>query len=473
MNPTGRVIAKRWWLASFSALLCALVTGCPHNEYTVELKPKGGVIERALIFYRVNDGDTNNAPGFPSNQLAAITQIYPAGAVKPDGPRYVARGEFSGALPDDVGGVGSYTNFATSLGNAGIYTERFRGNDDLAAKTARQFRAADQLTDLCIGWTRAEFGRERGYRKLRQFLEEDFRRDLKNAAQYSQLVSVVALSDTNAPDEFTARFCQYLYERGYIKLSDAPEMYLIFKAGGDESTTRILRLVQRFAAEKMGFAATDPQPKSLAILSDPAAFEKSWERYLARTDLYRAKVKEWELKKKTDPKLTAPKPLEAPDDLVMELLGGFGSAGETDRLTVRLALERVPNQTNGKWHDGQVIWSADLDPNSPLPAFCYARWSKPDAAYQAAHFGAVILDGDELSQYCLWQNGLDGTQARDWETFLAGLQPGPELRKKIEASHFAAGAVPGTGGANQLTLGRKLLLDALGTNAMAGSASSK
>ena len=470
MNPKGsdcpgqvRLSTKRFLLAAFPAMLCVLVTGCPHNDYTVELKPKGAVIERRLTFYRTEESHTNS-PYFSSNQLAAITRIYPIGAVKPDGKKFVAEGEFAGALPNDVGGAGAYTNFTTSLGGAGFYTERFRGDDDLAAKTARQFRAADQLTDLVIGWSKTEFGRERDYKKLRKFLDEDFRRDLKNAAQYFQLGNVVSLSDTNAPDEFTARFCQYLYERGYLKLSDAPEIYLILNASGDDSSARILRLVQRLAAEKMGIAATNPLPKSLSILGNPDAFEKSWERYLSRTDLYRAKVREWELKKKTNPKLAEPKPLDAPDDLMTDLLGGFGGGGESDHLTVKLALAHAPNQTNGKWQDGQIVWTADLEADRPLPEFCYARWSNPDAQFQSAHFGTVILDGDELSDYCLWQNGLEEKQARDWETFLAGLQPSAELRNKIEIFQFTAGMVDKTAGTNQLNLGRKLLLDALGTN---------
>ena len=158
----GRFSRKRFWPPLVLALLCVLVTGCPHNDYTIELKPKGAVIERTLTFYRA-DGGSTNAPDFPSNQLAAITRLYPAGALKPNQQRYVVTGEFAGALPNDVGGAGAYTNFTTSLGATAFYAERFRGDDDLAAKTARQFRAADQLTDLVIGWTRTEFGRGRDY----------------------------------------------------------------------------------------------------------------------------------------------------------------------------------------------------------------------------------------------------------------------------------------------------------------------
>jgi hypothetical protein len=467
MNPKGRdfpgtggVSRKRFLPASFLALLCALLTGCPHNDYTVELKPKTNGVERTLIFYRA-DGNSStgvvNYQPFPSNELAAITRVYPLEAVKPEGQRYLARGEFAGPLPNDVGGVGSYTNLVTSLGNTGFYMERFRGNDDLATKTAWRFHAADQIADLVIGWTQTELGRERGYKKLRQFLDEDFRRDLKNAGLYLWAGEVSTFSDTNAPEEFIARFCQYLFERGYLKLSDAPELYLIIKDGGDDSAP--LRLIQRLTAEKMGIPAAEPLPKSFAVLNDASALKESWEHYLARSDLQRAKVKEWERKKKTDPKLEPPKPLNAMDDLFADLLDGSG--GELDHLTVKLALDHAPSHTNGKWRDGQVVWEANLEPDRALPALCYASWSNPDVQFQTARFGRVILAGDELTQYCLWQSGLGGEQGHEWESFLAGLQAGPELKKKLAAFQFAAESVA-KGKQNQLEIGRKLLSDALG-----------
>jgi hypothetical protein len=452
------------------ALLCVLATGCPRDDYTVELKPTAGVVERTLTFYRADGSNSNGVPNyeeFSSNELAAITAVYPAGAVKQDGQKYVATGEFAGSLPRDVGGAGSYTNFTTSLGNAGFYVERFRGIDDLAAQTEKRFQAADQIADLTIGWTKAEFGRERGYAKLRKFLNKDFRQDLKNAGLYSWVGQISALSDTNATEEFIARFCQYLHERDYLKLSDLPTLYLAFEDNGNDSA--ILHLVQRWMAEKMGIPASGPLPKSFAVLNDPAALEKSWNAYLSQSRLYRAKLKEWKEKEKTNPKLEAPKPLNVVDGLFTDLLGGFGESGETDHLTVKLALAHPPNQSNGTWQNGQVVWSADLDPDRPLPVLCYANWSDPDAQFQKAHFGNIILDGDELSEYCLWQNGLGRTQVREWESFLANLQPGNNLREKLEAFQFTAKPDE----TNQLDVGRKLLIDALPKGVDTNSVGSK
>ena len=412
-------------------MFCVLLTGCPHNDYTVELKPGTNGVERTLTFYRA-DGASNGIPNyqeFPTNELAAITRIYPSGAVKPDGKRYVARGEFSGPLPGDVGGAGSCTNLTTSLGEAGFYLERFRGNDDLAARTTRQFAAADKITDLIIGWARTEFGRERGWKHLRKFLDEDFRHDLRNAGLYFQFGAAVTLSSTNAPEEFIARFGQYLLERGYLQLADVPQLY-----SSDGAST--LALVQRLAAEKMGMPANGPLPKSFAVLADAAAFEKSWEHYLSQTDLYRARVKEWERKKKTDLTRKPPEPAEITKDLLndlfADLLGNYGG-GKTDHLTVRLALGHAPNHSNGRWQDGWVVWEADLNADRALPVLCFASWSSPATGFQEAHFGKVVLEGDDLTEYCLWFNGLNEKQAGEWEKIMAGLQPGQSLKGELEA----------------------------------------
>jgi hypothetical protein len=149
------------------AAMAFVVTGCPHNQYIVQLKPRGNTIERTLVFYR-EDG-VNTVTGIPNYQpfdaaeLAAITSLYPAQGLANDGKRCVVRGEFINELPNDVGGAGTYANLATSLGEVGFYAERFRGNDDLASLAERRGKAADGLTDLLAGWSQMELGRERGY----------------------------------------------------------------------------------------------------------------------------------------------------------------------------------------------------------------------------------------------------------------------------------------------------------------------
>ncbi|MDR3459863.1 MAG: hypothetical protein P4N60_20735 [Verrucomicrobiae bacterium] len=466
MNPKGReffapagFFGRRLLPWLFLAPVCALLTGCPHNDYTVELKPTAHGVERTLTFYRVDGNSSNGVPnyqGFPSNELVAITKAYPANTVIRDGQRHIAKAEFSGAMPKDVGGAGAYTNYVTSLGESGFYSERFRGDDDLAGRTLKQFHAADQLTDLVIGWSKTEFGHERGYKKLRKFLDEDFRHDLKNAGEYFKMAAASNLSDTNTPEEFTVRFFQYLVERGYLKLSDLPKLPLIASsAEADE----VPRLIQRLVAEKMEIPAAGPMPKSLGILTNNSALEKSWGQYMARTDLYRAQRNAWEEKRKKDPDLKEPKPGDATEGLTSDLLGIPGDlGGETDHLTVKLALKHAPDHSNGKWQDGRVVWEMDLEHDRPLPVLCYASWNDPDETFQKAHFGRRLLEGDELAHYNLWRSGLSQPGGEAWDNFLAGLQPGPGLKEKIQGFRLTNDAEP-------LDVGCNLLTDALTSNA--------
>lgn len=461
-----------WALAP--ALLAVLVTGCPHNDYTVEMKPSGGGVERTVTFYCADGVNSNGVPNyqsFPSNELASITAVYPSNAVTQDGQRYIARGEFAGTLPHDIGGAGSFTNWTTTLGSAGVYLERFRGNDDLAAKTGKQFHAADQLTDLVIGWAQTEFGHEQGYEKLHQFLDKDFREDLKNVGMYFWVGQLTSLSDTNAVTETSVRFVQYLLERGYVKLSDATNLTLLRMDSASDQ--EMLHLLRRTVAEKIGISGSEPLPKSFDVLRDPDLLEKSWTNYLAQTDLYRAQVKDWETKKKAKPDLKEPDPSDAANGLISDLFDGFDPlGGSTDHLTVKLALHRPPTHSNGEWQNGQEVWSCDLDPNRPLPFLCYATWSDPDASFQTNHFGKVILDGDSLSEYCLWRTGLGEQQAGEWDAFLSGLNPGEDLKKKLEAFRFATETIS-AGATNQPNAGPQILIESLPNDAAPGSSVQK
>jgi hypothetical protein len=429
------------------AALAALVTGCPHNEYVVALTPRGNSLERNLVFYRADGADTNGVPnyqGFPSNELVAITALYPPGAVTGDGAPYAAKGEFAETMPGDVGGAGSYKSFATSLGNAGFYSERFRGNDDLAAMVRERLDAANELTDLVVGWSRKEFGHEPDYKNLRRFLDVDFRRDLKNLAMYSWSGAVSATYKPEAGEEFIVRFGQYLVERGYVKLKDAPDLVQIIQGKED---SRLQLLIQRFVATKLGLPESGPMPKSLAFIADSHAFQKSWDEYMAATDIYRTRLRQWEKEKKVKPDLNKPEPSQITSELFEKFSGldfDFFGNHANDHLTVKLSLPAAPIHTNGKWNEAQrrVIWESDLEEKEKgarLPVFCYASWSNPDDEFQQQHFGRVILGGDELLKYCLWREGLDELQRNEWEKLLSGLRPGGELTNQLDAFQFSGG----------------------------------
>jgi hypothetical protein len=422
------------------AAMAFVVTGCPHNQYVVQLKPRGNIIERTLVFYREDGVDTNGTPNyqlFDAAELAAITSLYPMQSLASDGGRYVVRGEFTNELPDDVGGVGAYTSLTTSLGEVGFYVERFRGNDDLAGMTERRFKAADRLADLIVGWSQMELGQEPGYDKLRQFLDVDLRRDLKNLGAYGWEGQLAGGYKTNASEEFAVRFGQYLFERGYFTIGEIPALFR--EVSGNDPQALLLR-IQRLVARIMGVPETEPVPASLAFLADETMMNKSFDKYLAGTDFYRARLKQWEEDKKLKPDTKQPEPSEVANDAFGNLVG-FDLFGNTDHLAVRLSLPSSPVHSNGRWDEAlkQVVWETDIEDRtnaSHFPFFCYASWAQADQDYQKKHFGRVVLTGDELTRYCLWRSSQDKQDGDEWDAFIASLQPGNGLVERVDAFRF-------------------------------------
>ena len=428
-----------------SAAMVLVLAGCGQsNDYTVELKPRGDFIERKLIIYTTADGkpkagitNSQSLKSSEKDELAAITALYPPHSLISVSNHYILKGDFSKELPNDVGGAGVYKHLATSLGEVGFYVERFRGNNNLASLSEQRFKAADRLADLFVGWSQMELGRQPGYRKLRQFLDVDFRHDLKTIIEYGWERQLVASYNTNATEEYGVRVGQYLYEHGYFTLEEIPGLF-------SESWDNQLRLrlrIQRMVARKMGVSETQPVPSLLSILTNETRLAKSFDKYFASTDIYRAKFKQWEKEKKTKPDLKKPEPDEFANQAIgFVLVYLMEPAG--DNLTVRLSLPTPPIHSNGRWDEKlkQVIWETPIEVRTTnalhRPFSCYAIWVQANEVFQKDHLGKLALVGDDLTKYCLWRSSLESKLGDEWDAFLAGLHPGSGLIEKIDAFRF-------------------------------------
>ena len=425
------------------AVMALVVTGCPHNEYIVQLTPRGNLLDRTLVFYRADGVNTNTATpnyaSFDKDEMAAITALYPAQSLINDGDRHEVRGEFKNKLPSDVGGAGTYSHLATSLGEVGFYEERFRGNDDLVGMSEQRSKAADRLGDLILGWSQMELGRKPGYDKLRRFLNVDFRRDLKNFSTYWWAGQLAGDYKTNASEECNVRFGQYLQERGYFTAGELPE---ILGSAISDDPKMLLTWSRRLLARKMGVPDAEPVPAFPSFLADESTMNESFDKYLASTEFYRLKLKQWKKDKKLKPDLKQPEPSEVATDALGHLLEFDLGFSHADYLTVRLSLPSTPTHSNGRWNAAlkQLVWETGIVERTNathLPFTCYASWAKPDETFQAEHIGKVALIGDELMRYCLWRNGLDAERGSEWDAFLASLQPVTGLMEKIDAFQFS------------------------------------
>jgi len=414
--------------------LVVLLTGCPHNNYEVTMTSRGDVIDRTVVFYRSDDdGSSPKGPRyipFDPDELDSISAFYTKAGLTNDGDRHTASGEFIGALPGDIGGEGWHMSLSTSLGDAGFYVERFRGNDNIAGMIVERFHAADQLTDLVIGWCNTQFISEPGFKNLHRFLDQDFRQDLKNLSLYDWIGEGLNPSDSN--EEYLVRIGQYLIEREYVRAEEAPRFLREWQL---DDETVLCHFLQQLIARKLGITAEQPMPLSLVFLADPEAVENSWNNYLTETNTYRKKLRIWENNKAANTQVEKPDPVSVLLDLI-SVLDESGNAGGQDRLIVRLALPSKPLRTNGKWDEThkQVFWESGLaekDNISRQPVFCYADWVTPKEDFQKDHLGSVSLTGEKLLNYCLWRTGLEEKKAVEWEQFLTNLKPGVDATNKL------------------------------------------
>jgi hypothetical protein len=67
----------------------------------------------------------------------------------------------------------------------------------------------------------------------------------------------------------------------------------------------------------------------------------------------------------------------------------------------------------------------------------YAWWTEPDTGFQRAHLGTVAVRGEALATYVMWRVSLDASRGEEWEAFLGGLSPGPDLASRISSFCFA------------------------------------
>ncbi len=146
--------------------------------------------------------------------------------------------------------------------------EHFReNNNDVETELAQRRAAAEQLTDLLLGWFESELGEQANFDRLRRFIDEDLRRDLKNLAVYAWAASAT-MREEEKPGETESwiRIWLYLCERGYLSAKDLPKLVRAVSQG---DLGPLLRIVQRVVARTMGIPDNQPIPKSLAFLAGP------------------------------------------------------------------------------------------------------------------------------------------------------------------------------------------------------------
>jgi len=394
-------------------ILFTFIAGCQDYKYCIEMKPCDGGVERKIIW----------SGNVPDQEQERIAELYEK-QVKPN----AFYGKFKGKLPSDVGGTGFYTYFLTNMGTATVYSEHFRGQDNLLEQLEYMKVRVDRVIDFLIGWLEYELEDEPNFENLRTFCNNNLREDCKNVICYFWLANTLAEYEDNAEEEFGMRVMHYLSEHNYL----SPQEIALASQGCEEA---ILRAVRRLIANKMGYSEPTIIAKKLIFLTDTEHMEASMEKYITTTELYK---KIWEKAKlESDDPNTEP-----PDvgDFFSEMLDfELDSLLITHGIEVKLVCKNKPFYTNGQWNEkaNQVTWCRDIARNYELPTFFYASWSVPDKKFQKEHFGRVVLSDKDLANYCAWRKGLDEEKGKEWDNLLLSLNPTQDLKRQVSSFRFS------------------------------------
>lgn len=413
---------------------CLLLLGCEEHEYTITMRPRGNEVERVVALRAL-------APmtKIPRDVLDRIAEVYPT-RVSPKS----FSGSFSGELPQDVGGWGRYVHFGTDMGSVTVYIERFRGHQDLVTWSADLLEAVDQIIDMLIGWLEAELGDQSRFKDLRDFCDQQLRRDMRNVALHVWLAALLENVGDGAEYELLIKGGQLLAERGYISVEQLPTYVAGIRANDADWLLGIVRMI--VAREMELSEAVDPNGP-LGFLSDGERAKESLEKHVVTTELYREARERWKVQH-SDTAEEEPEPLALVMGSVLESVWVPVFAPMV-RVTVFLETGREPLISNGEWDEeaGRVRWSDTVlkDSDRELPMFCYAMWSHADEEFQREHFGDVVLEDGDLADYCFWRRSLSQERGREWDAFVHGLSAVEDVLGKLEGFAFSDGPLEGDG----------------------------
>jgi hypothetical protein len=401
-------------------LVCLLLVGCSSpTVYQLAVSSDGEGVRRELTVS--NGGEFEEM----------LRTIYGEGVVEDEGVlRYSSTFD---AVPQDVGGSGTWRRVTSPMGSVYFYAERFRGDDDLLGQVEARLLATDRVTDLLIAWFESEMGEDARWPGLRGFMDTQMRRDMKNLSLYVLELKREGVEDEVWGPVYMARVGQYLIDRDYVEKDDLVEVMRTFLPSREEEPDDLL---QRVVARRMGIGDGEDIPGALGFLglSEIEAGD-SWAAF-SESPAFTELVGGWDL----------PESVEVPGEGDLEnvvLMTGLSAAGiefeifsSPDEVHLSLACGSEPVATNGQWdaEAGVVRWEGLVRERYGLPLFFYACWGEADADYQAAHFGRVLFEGEVLAEVVMWYTGLSDESRARWDGFVESLDPGGDLLEQVEAA---------------------------------------
>ena len=412
-------------VAALAAVLVA-APGCQNRKVKVEISAQG---DEATRTFATNDTS--------SKSLAAVEQAYGAKAQADAelGARFT--GTFAeDVLPSEIGNRGAIGRLDSTLGSTRGYYEQF-------ADRREEWTAMKERVDGGVLWMQV-FGRFIETRKIKdEAAKADFTKWWNGEAiplvadaylMYSGMQAVTQAQRIGArprrAEEFGERtpdetfqlsvfepFAILFAERGWLTADELAAMQSssiqgqVTKRQGEWLSEKILqpavaRILVRFDPTRKDMKLKDFVPLGLEFLVWVKASREYRDLILAspaipetvKTDIRAGK---WDF--------------EMPPPFGFRLL-------ERPKVTdaeVVLDTGAEPFLTNGVWdtETKRVVFKGGFYESkyryTPYNAPYYAFWSLPSQRQESV-FGAVLLEGDKLAQYCAWESALPEERKAQW-----------------------------------------------------------
>ena len=436
MRPCDRYHADMDRVRSVACLLvlaAPLAAACQNRKVKVEIAAAGDTTGRIFI-----TNQTDKA------SLEAAGALYGSKGERDDelGRRFA--GTFgAGSLPSEIGNRGAIGRIDSSLGSARAYYEQF-------ADRRSEWDAMRDRVESGILWMRL-FGRFVEVRKLKDdAARADFRAWWTGEAiplfsdaylMYSGMQAVVQSQRIGAmprrPEDFRSRtpdesfriavfepLAILVAERGWLAPAEFAAAQMVSLDGNFSRREREWAAEKVFAPAVARIAARfDPTRKEMK-LKDFVPLGLEFLLWLRLSREYRDIV--------LDSPAISPvvKQRIESGDWSFELPPPFGfRVMEKPKVTdaeVMLDTGAKPFLTNGVWNEStrRVEFKGGFYEGkyryTPYHSPYYALWSLPSQRQESC-FGAVVLEGEPLAQYCIWEAALDEPLRARWTQALDAL----------------------------------------------------
>jgi hypothetical protein len=432
-HPSLSSPARRVAVPVLLAAIAMASLGCQNRKVKVEISAQGDSATRTFATNETN-----------SEALASVEQAYGAKAESDAelGARFT--GTFAeDVLPSEIGNRGAIGRLDSTLGSARGYYEQF-------ADRREEWTAMKQRVDGGILWMQV-FGRFIETRKIKdEAAKAEFTKWWNAEAiplvadaylMYSGMQAVTQAQRIGArprrAEEFGERtadesfqlsvfqpFAILFAERGWLAADELAALQSTgikgraTKREGEWLSEKILqpavaRILVRFDPSRKDMKLKDFVPLGLEFLVWVKASREYRDLVLASpamSDAIKADIRagKWDF--------------EMPPPFGFRLL-------ERPKVTdaeVVLDTGAEPYFTNGVWNKEtkRVVFKSGFFESkyryTPYNAPYYAFWSLPSQRQESV-FGAVILEGDALAQYCAWENALPEERKNQWIAALDAL----------------------------------------------------